>query len=93
MSSEAIQTSISLAKECLRSNEIPFIEYNNGVHLAVEGPNCYIDFWPTTGTWIVRGKPTKHFGLYKLKEYILKNRKASHNAPSPDISVPGTECS
>ena len=90
MNSEAIQTSISLAKECLRSNEIPFIEYNNGVHLAVEGPGHYIDFWPTTGTWIIRGRKTKQFGLYKLKEYILKNRKASYYASSPDTGVPSS---
>ena len=90
MNAEDIQASISLAKECLRWNEIPFIEYNNGVHLAVEGPNCYIDFWPTTGTWIVRGRSEKHFGLYKLKEYILKNRKAVKNAPSSDVSVPSS---
>ncbi len=78
---------IAIAKECLTLNDIQFIEYNNGVHLAVEGPNNYIDFWPTTGTWIVRGRSEKHFGLYKLKEYIFKNRKASRNAPSPDTSV------
>ena len=87
MKAEDIQAAISLAKECLRSNEIPFIEYNNGVHLAVEGPNCYIDFWPTTGTWIVRGRSAKHFGLYNLREYILKNRKVSHNAPGTNTSV------
>lgn len=90
MNSKAIQTSISLAKECLRSNDIPFLEYNNGVHLAVEGPNCYIDFWPTTGTWIVRGRSEEHFGLYKLKEYILKNRKAIKNASSSDVSIPSS---
>lgn len=72
MNTDAI---IEIARECLKLNDIPFIEYNKGIHLMVEGPDNYIDFWPTTGKWRVRGGSKTFFGLYKLKEYILKNRK------------------
>ena len=51
---------------------IPFSVKNNGVHLIVEGPQGYIDVWPTTGKWICRGSQKQGFGLRELLLYITK---------------------
>lgn len=48
---------------------IPFQSKNIGAHLIVEGPVCFIDFWPGTGRWISR-KGTKGFGVRNLIKHI-----------------------
>ena len=70
MNTGAIET----ARECLKLNDISFTDFNNGTHFCVEGPDRYIDFWPTTGKWKIRGLNKTYFGLYNLKETILKGR-------------------
>ena len=53
----------------LEKADILFISKNDGAHLIVEGNDCFIDFWPGTGTWIVRtGK--RGFGVRNLVKYI-----------------------
>ncbi len=48
---------------------IPFESKNGGVHLIVEGSECFIDYWPGTGKWISRnGK--RGFGVKNLIRYI-----------------------
>lgn len=48
---------------------IPFQSKNIGAHLIVEGPVCFIDFWPGTGRWISRKGP-KGFGVRNLIKHI-----------------------
>jgi hypothetical protein len=55
--------------EYLRERGIPFSSNNGGAHLIVEGPSCFIDFWPGTGKWNSRdGK--KGFGVRNLVALI-----------------------
>jgi hypothetical protein len=40
--------------ELLKTVGIPFEAKNNGIHLIVEGIDCKIDYWPSTGKFIAR---------------------------------------
>jgi hypothetical protein len=57
------------APELLKEAGIVFDSRNNGQHLIVEGFECFIDFWPSTGRWNSRfGK--QGFGLGDLIKYV-----------------------
>ena len=70
------QTASSLRRstcpEELLKNGITFTSHNNDAHLIVEGPDCYIDYWPGTGKWNARNGH-KGFSLSKLIEYCKRN--------------------
>jgi len=51
--------------EILRDRGIKFTSFNGGNHLVVKN----IDFWPSTGKWIVRGGKTGR-GVFPLLEEI-----------------------
>ena len=53
----------------LHEHGIPFESKNFGVHLIVEGKDCYIDFWPGTGKWRTR-KGESGFGVRNLVKFI-----------------------
>lgn len=53
-------------QEALKHHHIGFTVKNDGVHLIVEGPQGYIDVWPTTGKWHDRQKGESGFGLLQL---------------------------
>lgn len=57
------------APEELRRAGILFEVKNLGAHLIVEGRGGYIDFWPGTGKWSVRGG-AKGFGISNLINMI-----------------------
>ena len=40
--------------ELLKTIGVPFESKNNGVHLVVQGRDCKIDYWPSTGKFITR---------------------------------------
>lgn len=50
----------------LKEHHIGFSVKNDGVHLIVEGPQGYIDVWPTTGKWHDRQSGESGFGLLQL---------------------------
>jgi hypothetical protein len=50
----------------LKAHHIGFTVKNNGEHLIVEGPQGYIDAWPSTGKWHYRSTGEKSFGLLQL---------------------------
>lgn len=58
-------------QEALKHHHIGFTVKNNGVHLIVEGPQGYIDVWPTTGKWHDRHKGDSGFGLIMLMTRAL----------------------
>ena len=59
----------------LAGHGIDFESHNSGAHLIVHAGVCKIDFWPSTGLWIVRGSKKRHGGVRKLIEYVQKQRK------------------
>lgn len=46
---------IAEAEEALRRNEVKFCLANGRVHFMIQHQSKRIDFWPTSGKWIVRG--------------------------------------
>lgn len=58
-------------QEALKHHHIGFTVKNDGVHLIVEGPQGYIDVWPTTGKWHDRHKGESGFGLLQLMTRAL----------------------
>ena len=59
-----------IAQDYLTKNNILFEVKNNGAHLVVEGIDSYIDYWPSSGQWQVRGESTRGFGARQLATYI-----------------------
>ena len=57
----------------LKDNNIKFKSVNNGIHLIVSYGKGKIDFYPSTGLWLVRGQKFKKRGVYPLMEFI-KNK-------------------
>lgn len=59
----------------LKRAGIFFDSKNGGTHLVVWAGNDDIDFWPSTGLWIVRGGDGKRRrGVRKLIEYVEMRR-------------------
>ena len=55
---------------------VQFQSNNGGAHLIVHAGICKIDFWPSTGLWIVRGSKNRHGGVRKLIAFVEKARIA-----------------
>jgi len=60
---------VKQARQALVEREIFITEHNNGTHWKVKGADGYIDFWPSTGRWIVPGGK-KGFGVNALIKHI-----------------------
>ena len=57
----------------LEKESIPFESKNYGTHLVTQ-TKPIIDFWPSTGLWIVRGKDIKKRGVRGLLRYLKDNQ-------------------
>jgi hypothetical protein len=66
---EKRRTNTAASTNLLAQNDVVYESKNGGAHLIVQGNHHVIDFWPSTGLWIIRGEKTKHRGVYNL----LKN--------------------
>jgi hypothetical protein len=53
---------VSMLKKC----GVTFSEHNNGYHLIVYGQLASVDYWPSTGKWIVRGSKQEGRGIRNL---------------------------
>lgn len=63
------------AQQHLYNEQILFEVKNNGIQLVVEGPECYIDYYPSTGKWVARSMTStkvEGFGLNSLMNYCKK---------------------
>lgn len=66
---ERRECKVETALRKLKEAGINFDPRNNNQHLIVEGFECYIDFWPSTGRWNTRFG-FKGFGLANLIVYV-----------------------
>jgi len=55
--------------QCLIDNQINFETKNGGAHLIIKTDKKAIDYWPSTGKWIVRGGRTSR-GVNGLVKFI-----------------------
>lgn len=63
---------LAYSTNLLRQNGVHFTSNNEYIHCVVSAGVETIDFWPTTGMWIVRGTVEKHRGVYKLLNFCKK---------------------
>lgn len=57
-----------------------FTVKNGGAHLVVLAGPHEVDFWPSTGLWIVRGQKAKRGGVRKLIEFVERSRRPTPGA-------------
>jgi hypothetical protein len=62
---------LSSSTKILAERDIEFESKNFGVHLIVKGNGLVIDFWPSTGKYIVRGGRTGR-GVFNLLKLLRK---------------------
>jgi len=55
--------------ELLTKHKISFQSKNSGAHLVVWAGNYDVDFWPSTGLWMVRGQKKRNRGIRSLIEF------------------------
>lgn len=57
--------------ELLAQAGIAFTDLNDdGIHLRLLVGRQLIDFWPSTGRWMLKGSPRKHRGVKSLIAFI-----------------------
>lgn len=56
--------------DLLTRNKVSFQSKNGGAHLIVWAGNYDVDFWPSTGLWIVRGEKKRHGGVRSLVDFV-----------------------
>ena len=60
----------------LQAAGVVFHSSNGGAHLIVQAGAAHtIDFWPSTGLWMVRKQKTRHGGVRKLIQFIKQQTK------------------
>lgn len=71
ISSQRRAANLKQGLKLLRESGIPFEEKNNGVHVIVHSQPA-IDYWPSTGLWIVRGSQKRSRGILNLIAYVKR---------------------
>lgn len=69
------QHNLAYSTNLLRQNNVRFTSSNQYVHCVVEAGDSIVDFWPSTGLWIIRGSTEQHRGVYKLLRFCKKGIK------------------
>lgn len=74
------KTNFIMNTEKLIENGIEFTRKNSGLHLMIETKDGFIDYWPSTDVYIVRGTKDRGFGvqnvLIRAKGQVVKRKKA-----------------
>lgn len=71
-SKEKKSNNLEQSTKLLNEHMIDYESKNNGIHLIVTAFDSeIIDFWPTTGKWIPRGKAPQR-GVKNLIRYIKR---------------------
>lgn len=69
MKQQKRRENLEYSTKFLERKAISFKSLNNGVHLQVEAKGTIIDFWPSTGLWILKDG-TRNRGIFNLYKYI-----------------------
>lgn len=64
------ESNLESSTRILEQKGIDFDSCNGGVHLIVRRDGKTVDFWPSTGKWIVRKESRKGRGIFKLLRYL-----------------------
>lgn len=60
------------SRELMHEAGLQFEARNGDAHLIVKAADVMIDFWPGTGLWIVRGQPTRRYGVRGLIQFCQR---------------------
>lgn len=63
------RTNLAASTKILKASKIEFESKNNGLHLVVHGKYNLIDFWPSTGKFMVRGTEIVGRGVKQVLTY------------------------
>ena len=75
-----IEKALSITKEVLLENNIPFEVKNNGYHFIIRTESHRYDYWPTSGKWMVDSNfKINYGGIVILMKEIDKNRVPAEN--------------
>ena len=64
------RSNLAASTGMLTNAGIPFQSNNGGIHLVLLKNEQFIDFWPSTGLWWIRGTNNKRRGIQKLINYM-----------------------
>lgn len=67
----------------LQRSGVVFSSPNGGTHLVVLAGPHVVDFWPSTGLWIIRKAKTnaRQRGVRKLVQFVEQSRNPGANKP------------
>lgn len=69
----------------LEDLNIEFDSYNYGVHLVVYGDEGdVVDFWPSTGKWIVRKMNKKGRGVFNMLKWLRRRDSPTRKETNED---------
>lgn len=60
------ESQIADAGAALKEAGINWSSNNHGVHMIISHNNITVDFWPTTGLWLLRGQRKRNYGVRSL---------------------------
>lgn len=75
---EKKQSNLEQSTSILEQSKFDFESRNGGVHLIVYAVNEIIDYWPSTGKWIVRSNKKTARGI---KQLLAECERISENNP------------
>ncbi|MFK2876938.1 hypothetical protein [Rhodanobacter hydrolyticus] len=75
MKREKKASNLASSTDLLRERGVDFEQKNDGVHLIVRGVGNVVDFWPSTGKFIVRGGRTGR-GVFNLLRIVQPKASA-----------------
>ena len=64
------RSNLAASTGMLTNAGISFQSNNGGIHLVLLKNEQFIDFWPSTGLWWIRGTSNKRRGIQKLINYL-----------------------
>jgi hypothetical protein len=67
---EKKRSNLAASTKILQQKNIPFVSNNGGIHLVLRRGEQFIDYWPSTGLWWIRGTSHKRRGITRLLAYI-----------------------
>ena len=67
---ERRRSNLERSTALLQERGVRFESNNGGIHLIVRGGGLVVDYWPSTGLFIVRGSGRKGRGGFNLLEKV-----------------------
>ena len=70
MRQEKKRSNLAASTKMLTQANIPFTAHNGGIHLVLRRGDQFVDYWPSTGLWWIRGTSNKRRGIARLLAFM-----------------------